>query len=104
MADAALYVAIAAAVASGVQTQQTGERTSRRSERALVRQKKKSAIARSAVASERLASQQRAKEMRQEKPDSQAILAKAKQKRQQGETYKSGTGGVNILRGTRYLG
>ena len=104
MAEAAIYVAIAAAVASGVQTQQSGERQTRRSERALVRQKKKSSIARSAAASERLAGQQRANEMRQKKPDSQAVLAKAKQKRQQGETYQSGTGGVNILRGTRYLG
>lgn len=104
MADAALYVAIAAAAASGVQTHQSGERQDRRSKRALVRQKKESAVARSAAASERLAGQQRAKEMRQRKPDSQAILAKAKQKRQQGETYQSGTGGVNILRGTRYLG
>ena len=90
--------------ASMVSARQQGKRQERQAKRALRQQEQAQRQARSAASSERLAQAAEAKKMRQRKPNTAAILAKARQKRMSGETFLTGPAGVSPLGQTNYVG
>tara|TARA_R100001440_G_scaffold70663_1_gene93183 strand:+ start:448 stop:768 length:321 start_codon:yes stop_codon:yes gene_type:complete len=97
----AAFIASAAGTVSSIRQ---GEKQAERSRRALREQKATQAVARSAAASERLAQSSEAKRMRKRKPNTAAIMARARQRRMSGETFLSGNQGTSMTGSTRYLG
>jgi uncharacterized protein HemX len=97
------YVALAVALAGAASSYGQGKRQERQAKRSMQRQEQQQAVARSAAASERLAQATEAKEMRKRKPNTAAIMAKARQKRMSGETFLTGPAGVSPLGQTNYV-
>ena len=107
MADPGTALAIASISLSGAQmyeAREQGERQKESAKRALQAQKATQAVARSSAASERLAQSAEARRRRQRKPNTAAIMARAKQRRMSGETFLSNQQGMGMLDRSRYLG
>ena len=81
-----------------------GRRQEKMQKASMKRQEQAQAVARSAAASERMSQAAEAKRMRQRKPDASKIMAKARGKRMEGETFLTGPAGVQPLGSTRYVG
>ena len=92
------------AAASAQQQRVQGKRQERMQKEAMKRQEQAQAVARSATASKRLAQAAETREMRKRKPNTAAIMAKARQRRMAGETFLSNQQGMSMLDRTRYLG
>ena len=102
MAEVAFAAFLAAVSARQQHTQ--GKKQERLQKQAMKRQEQAQAVARSATASERLSQGAEAREMRKRKPNTAAIMAKARQRRMAGETFLTGSQGAGSLGQTRYLG
>ena len=107
MADPLTILAVASLVTATAGTASSirqGKKQAERSRRALREQKATQAVARSSAASERLAQSAEAKRMRKRKPNTAAIMARARQRRMSGETFLSGNQGTSMTGSTKYLG
>tara|TARA_R100000734_G_C3309192_1_gene99855 strand:+ start:1205 stop:1513 length:309 start_codon:yes stop_codon:yes gene_type:complete len=92
------------AAASARQQHVQGRKQERMQTEAMKRQEQAQAVARSATASERLRQDAEARQMRKRKPNTAAIMSKARQRRMAGETFLSNQQGMSMLDRTRYLG
>ena len=99
-------IAAAAIIAAFSAQQQSvqGRRQRRVQKQAMKKQEQAQSTARSAAASERLSQVAEARDMRQRKPNTAAIMAKARQRGMAGETFLTGSQGAGSLGQTRYLG
>jgi len=102
MAEVA-FAAFLAAVSARQQHVQ-GRKQEKLQKQAMKKQEQTQAVARSEAASKRLSQAAEAREMRKRKPNTAAIMAKARQRRMAGETFLSGPQGQGMLDKTRYLG
>ena len=99
-----IFATLAAAALSTTSAQRQGAKQRKAQRKALASQKQAEGEARSAAASERLAQASEARQMRKRKPNTAAIMAKARERRMSGETFLTGSQGSPVLKNTRYFG
>jgi|TARA_R100000278_G_scaffold115373_1_gene94236 hypothetical protein len=101
---AEIAVAAMLSAASIYSGNRQGRRQQKAAQKAFEQQEQAQKQARSAASSERLAQAAESKQMRKRKPNTSAIMARARQRRMAGETFLTGQQGMGMLDRTRYLG